>query len=113
MLRRPPRPTLFPYTTLFRSLALALLHGVAVLGGCVLWVQFGPSAGAAERQGIRCASDAPHGRAKHSRRTVDPTARSDVIATGGRGAAAGDPDRDAASNIRGRLISRVRRRYFD
>src|SRR5438445_9940669 len=26
MLRRPPRSTLFPYTTLFRSLELALAH---------------------------------------------------------------------------------------
>src|SRR5256885_13108950 len=26
MIRRPPRSTLFPYTTLFRSLALMLLH---------------------------------------------------------------------------------------
>src|SRR5690554_7521387 len=28
MTRRPPRPTLFPYTTLFRSLLLALQHQV-------------------------------------------------------------------------------------
>src|SRR3989475_2393348 len=27
MIRRPPRSTLFPYTTLFRSLLLALLSG--------------------------------------------------------------------------------------
>src|SRR2546427_8849952 len=27
MIRRPPRSTLFPYTTLFRSLALLLLRG--------------------------------------------------------------------------------------
>src|SRR5256885_4907015 len=42
MIRRPPRSTLFPYTTLFRSLALRLAHcrpdrgrasGVAVPGG--------------------------------------------------------------------------------
>src|SRR5690242_21632597 len=30
MIRRPPRSTLFPYTTLFRSLALL---GVAITGG--------------------------------------------------------------------------------
>src|SRR2546421_7585006 len=30
MIRRPPRSTLFPYTTLFRSLGLAV--GVAILG---------------------------------------------------------------------------------
>src|SRR5256885_13276147 len=30
MIRRPPRSTLFPYTTLFRS---ADLHGVQIIGG--------------------------------------------------------------------------------
>src|SRR5436305_7865196 len=30
MIRRPPRSTLFPYTTLFRSLAFDLALGVAV-----------------------------------------------------------------------------------
>src|SRR5688572_32649705 len=44
MLRRPPRSTLFPYTTLFRSLAVAvvvegsryrdLCHRHAVVAGC-------------------------------------------------------------------------------
>src|SRR5258708_35220511 len=29
MIRRPPRSTLFPYTTLFRSIAIALSHGHA------------------------------------------------------------------------------------
>src|SRR3712207_8569653 len=33
MIRRPPRSTLFPYTTLFRSLATA---GVAVLAGTLV-----------------------------------------------------------------------------
>src|SRR5438477_8849883 len=32
MIRRPPRPTLFPYTTLFRSLAVAQGERVALLG---------------------------------------------------------------------------------
>src|SRR5690242_20983344 len=42
MIRRPPRSTLFPYTTLFRSLAIALggrrdtLAGLAGLGDLVL-----------------------------------------------------------------------------
>src|SRR5260370_12318968 len=31
MIRRPPRSTLFPYTTLFRSLAISILLGAAVL----------------------------------------------------------------------------------
>src|SRR2546426_3571974 len=30
MIRRPPRSTLFPYTTLFRSLLLELAHGRAL-----------------------------------------------------------------------------------
>src|SRR3989442_7005927 len=30
MIRRPPRSTLFPYTTLFRSLALAARDGLAI-----------------------------------------------------------------------------------
>src|SRR5258706_10514003 len=34
MIRRPPRSTLFPYTTLFRSLALELQHAlIAILEG--------------------------------------------------------------------------------
>src|SRR2546430_6760494 len=28
MIRRPPRSTLFPYTTLFRSMAAAVAHGL-------------------------------------------------------------------------------------
>src|SRR2546426_5042851 len=31
MIRRPPRSTLFPYTTLFRSLLIVLLAGIAYL----------------------------------------------------------------------------------
>src|SRR2546425_3114447 len=31
MIRRPPRSTLFPYTTLFRSVALARSHGATVI----------------------------------------------------------------------------------
>src|SRR5256885_6374875 len=30
MIRRPPRSTLFPYTTLFRSIAKMVLHGTPV-----------------------------------------------------------------------------------
>src|SRR5256885_11372674 len=30
MIRRPPRSTLFPYTTLFRSAAIGLIIGVAI-----------------------------------------------------------------------------------
>src|SRR2546430_8131229 len=33
MIRRPPRSTLFPYTTLFRSLRLPLVGALVALGG--------------------------------------------------------------------------------
>src|SRR2546430_13434445 len=36
MIRRPPRSTLFPYTTLFRSPCLGLLHSVGVAGRLAL-----------------------------------------------------------------------------
>src|SRR2546430_7814282 len=45
MIRRPPRSTLFPYTTLFRSLILALMH----LQIAVLQVQWQPEAFALNR----------------------------------------------------------------
>src|SRR3712207_7373746 len=35
MIRRPPRSTLFPYTTLFRSVRLRQLRGAALHGGDV------------------------------------------------------------------------------
>src|SRR5205809_4711320 len=34
MIRRPPRSTLFPYTTLFRSLVLGVASGVHCIGMC-------------------------------------------------------------------------------
>src|SRR5256885_17186016 len=48
MIRRPPRSTLFPYTTLFRSVAQPLLdHGLLCGGEADL---FGASAGIADGQ---------------------------------------------------------------
>src|SRR3712207_8912836 len=35
MIRRPPRSTLFPYTTLFRSVAVRVEHERAVVAGVV------------------------------------------------------------------------------
>src|SRR3712207_7549730 len=35
MIRRPPRSTLFPYTTLFRSLVLPTIEGSAASGGVI------------------------------------------------------------------------------
>src|SRR2546422_8363580 len=37
MIRRPPRSTLFPYTTLFRSTTTAILVAIAAAAGIVLW----------------------------------------------------------------------------
>src|SRR5688572_32587490 len=44
MLRRPPRSTLFPYTTLFRSLALSLAFGAAGAAAKTkaCWIYIGP-----------------------------------------------------------------------
>src|SRR3712207_9182342 len=44
MIRRPPRSTLFPYTTLFRSASVAeLLIGEALLGLATLVCDLGPT----------------------------------------------------------------------
>src|SRR5258707_11923731 len=36
MIRRPPRSTLFPYTTLFRSVPQPTAHGQYAVGECVV-----------------------------------------------------------------------------
>src|SRR5690554_7152375 len=52
MIRRPPRSTLFPYTTLFRSSALGVFHGVSQVTkiifrindyGCLVRIFNGPA----------------------------------------------------------------------
>src|SRR2546430_12565871 len=48
MIRRPPRSTLFPYTTLFRSAADLSTLGAKVVGGIVI-------------PGIACRSDGEEG----------------------------------------------------
>src|SRR5260370_28113062 len=68
MIRRPPRSTLFPYTTLFRSIKLREAFQVSLWvasgnaagvcgGGIFSWTRgaggFGGLAGACEMQGIR------------------------------------------------------------
>src|SRR3712207_8001341 len=55
MIRRPPRSTLFPYTTLFRSLRVAVaLVVVGAVGGVLLRVEAGriEVAQPAEQEGV-------------------------------------------------------------
>src|SRR2546429_7298513 len=58
MIRRPPRSTLFPYTTLFRSLggtiAAGAMPGLVRLGGVEL--AFAVAAGARDRKSTRLNS---------------------------------------------------------
>src|SRR5690349_21876807 len=63
MLRRPPRSTLFPYTTLFRS-----IHTVGAGGGSIGW----RDAGGALRVGPRSAGAEP-GPACYGRGGTEPT----------------------------------------
>src|SRR2546425_4891773 len=69
MIRRPPRSTLFPYTTLFRSQAIgegecvvAVAAGCAVGGGCIAACE--PTAGAGSRA---CVIDRCHALARAGR----------------------------------------------
>src|SRR3712207_9334353 len=45
MIRRPPRSTLFPYTTLFRSWSPELSPGDLRTKGCVCWLPTSPRKG--------------------------------------------------------------------
>src|SRR3712207_8312000 len=51
MIRRPPRSTLFPYTTLFRSLAKVTIDGAAVQNGKVVKLKPGQHQVRASAQG--------------------------------------------------------------
>src|SRR3712207_7497440 len=55
MIRRPPRSTLFPYTTLFRSAVLAL--PVLALGAAKLWSLRAAQAPAAPFSAVSAALD--------------------------------------------------------
>src|SRR2546430_12059628 len=53
MIRRPPRSTLFPYTTLFRSRELVALHGGRT------WVEDAPASERGDRAGSRFVIELP------------------------------------------------------
>src|SRR2546430_4311044 len=65
MIRRPPRSTLFPYTTLFRSRhrhieEVVLVVRIALAAGCVGWTEFArirTSVAVAVRQASGCRSE--------------------------------------------------------
>src|SRR2546425_2296890 len=69
MIRRPPRSTLFPYTTLFRSVVIIVIAAAVVLGAAVMALrarrtrnlkdQFGP-------EYDRVAADAPSRSEEHT-----------------------------------------------
>src|SRR3712207_8176679 len=52
MIRRPPRSTLFPYTTLFRSLAAAGVHDLARHGALALVVHRDDGLDEPDRRGV-------------------------------------------------------------
>src|SRR3712207_8544141 len=66
MIRRPPRSTLFPYTTLFRSRLEIDHRQVAALGeGAVLVEDVGDAARHAGREVAPCGPDHDHDAAGH------------------------------------------------
>src|SRR3712207_7370585 len=69
MIRRPPRSTLFPYTTLFRSLGYPLRHGAAASGGRapVSFPRTAARGGGAER---RHHAAGPHGAVCRDRKST-------------------------------------------
>src|SRR2546422_1684229 len=63
MIRRPPRSTLFPYTTLFRSIAAGTTctNGATVVAGasCLVNLTFTPTAASARTATVTITDDAP------------------------------------------------------
>src|SRR2546428_6167511 len=75
MIRRPPRSTLFPYTTLFRSV-LPLLDDAA-MGGAALREDAGGQRGAARR--VRRGPPLVPGRGRSEEHTSELQSRSDLV----------------------------------
>src|SRR3712207_7188891 len=73
MIRRPPRSTLFPYTTLFRSLARGTVHGSGV-GGDGHIDRGQRVVDAHQRDAVRAGNGGQMGRA-HLRTSVTPITR--------------------------------------
>src|SRR5258708_15012710 len=58
MIRRPPRSTLFPYTTLFRSALARLVEAVLGLGAELQFVDFEPGGRHGAEQAVSLVADA-------------------------------------------------------
>src|SRR5258708_33258445 len=62
MIRRPPRSTLFPYTTLFRSLVVIVILGILVAIAVPSYLSFrGNAQSAAAKANVRSAIPAAEG----------------------------------------------------
>src|SRR5256885_4374044 len=80
MIRRPPRSTLFPYTTLFRSIVENLLLNAArhTPAGTPVWVHVRPQDGGA----LLCVDDAGPGVPKELQETIFEAFRQGTVMTG-------------------------------
>src|SRR5260221_3499997 len=72
MIRRPPRSTLFPYTTLFRSHALPVAHGEAERD-----VRPRNARQGIDHRGVRSAPVARNGRPREGREQIGRATRLD------------------------------------
>src|SRR3990172_3765024 len=76
MIRRPPRSTLFPYTTLFRSMPLSRRDAVGLLGGVVGLVAFPATPPRRDRKSTRLNSS--HGYISYALFFFNDTATTEI-----------------------------------
>src|SRR2546421_8880830 len=84
MIRRPPRSTLFPYTTLFRSLGDDVVHGYQSMRTPEAWTtsfHFGRSlrTNSANRSGVIGAGSPPTFFNRSEEHTSELQSRSDLV----------------------------------
>src|SRR5690349_24209679 len=79
MIRRPPRSTLFPYTTLFRSLALARLCQSRSGSPSAAWPVTKVTAWAEPRWVSGAPAEAPAARARSEEHTSELQSRRDLV----------------------------------
>src|SRR2546427_972267 len=74
MIRRPPRSTLFPYTTLFRS-AVALVVG----GGALAWLAVASLPGSKSARAASATSAAVQAQARSEEHTSELQSQSNLV----------------------------------